>query len=279
MPEHVAICNLIVIGITVVASLRGFADARFLEAWLHDVQRILRRGEWHRLLTSGLVHLDVPHLAFNMFSLYSFGRLVERDFGVGTFLAVYVSAVLGGNLLSLLLHRREAYRALGASGGVCGVIYAAIFLLPGGSVYLFLIPFPIPSWLFALVYLLYSIYGIKTRLGNIGHDAHVGGAVIGLLTATALYPHIVPQNPWLYAGVMGISAAVFLGLLIPWRFRAAAARRTPNLTRREAKALEQHRLRDRRVDALLEKIAQSGMDSLTDAERDELFRLSRDEDA
>jgi membrane associated rhomboid family serine protease len=145
-----------------------------------------------------------------MYSLYSFGAAVELFFGPGTFLAIYLASIVGGNLLALLLHRNEDYYALGASGGVCGVIFACIFLVPGSSVQLFFIPVNIPAYVYAVLFMLFSYYGIRAQRGNIGHDAHLGGAIIGLLTATALQPSIIRQNPVLYPVVMSLAILLFV---------------------------------------------------------------------
>lgn len=203
--------TIAIIVVTVLSSLIGFRNVGYLQRHLLDVQRVLQKREWPRLLTSGLLHADLSHLFFNMFSLWSFGGAVEACCGWGFLLAVYVAAVLGGSLLALALHRREQYRALGASGGVCGVIYAAIFLVPGTSVVVFPLPIPIPAWLFAILFVVISFAVMRTRIGNIGHDAHLGGALVGLLVATALRPSLVAENPLLFATVVVITV-VLLGV-------------------------------------------------------------------
>ncbi len=135
MNVPLAITNLVVIAVTVYFSYRGFTDKSWLNRHLFSTQSILRDRQYYRLISSGAVHADWVHLIFNMFSLYSFGSAVELIFGPVTFLATYLAGIVGGNILALLLHRKEDYRALGASGGVCGVIFACIFLLPGSSVH------------------------------------------------------------------------------------------------------------------------------------------------
>ena len=121
---------------------------------------------------------------------------------------IYAVSILGGNILSLLVYRNTHYRALGASGGVCGIIYASVFLLPGGSIYILPIPFPIPSWTYAILFLLISIYGMRSGRGNIGHVAHLGGALIGLLATFILFPRAVLAQPWLLLLIVAISAGI-----------------------------------------------------------------------
>jgi len=219
-----AILNWAVIALTVILSYVGFTNPRFLNRYLFSSQEILRSGQYDRLISSGALHANWVHLLFNMFSLYSFGSAVELFVGPGTFLITYLAGIVGGNLFALLLHRNENYHALGASGGVCGVIYACIFLLPGSSVMLMFIPIPIPAYIYAVLFMLFSFYGIRSKFGNIGHDAHLGGAIIGLLAATVMHPSIVPANPVLYPVVM-LLAVVLLVLLSVNPLRLIQARK------------------------------------------------------
>ena len=107
------------------------------------------------------------------------------------FVIIYIVSLIFGNLLSLYFHKDEYwYSAIGASGAVTGILYAAILLEPSMSLYMFFIPIPIPGYVFGIGYLLYSIYGIKNRVGNIGHDAHFGGAVGGYALTLLLMPSL-----------------------------------------------------------------------------------------
>jgi len=222
MNEPLATINIIVIALTAYFSYRGFVNTVFLRRYLFSTQSILASRQYYRLVSSGLLHADWTHLLFNMFSLYSFGSAVELLFGPGTFLTTYLAGIIGGNILALLLHRKEDYYALGASGGVCGVIFACIFLLPGSSVQLFFIPISIPAYIYAVLFMLISYYGIRAQRGNIGHDAHLGGAIIGLIAATAMHPSIVPNNPVLYPVVILLAASLLVFLYIgPLIFRGA----------------------------------------------------------
>ena len=144
------------------------------------------------MFSSGFLHVDNAHLFFNMFTLYFFADVVIAYLGSFKFLIIYLGSLLLGNLLSLYFHKDEYhYSAVGASGAVTGIIYSAILLQPDMSLYMFFIPIPIPAYIFGVGYLLYSIYGMKNSIGNIGHDAHFGGAlggyVITLILATWLF--------------------------------------------------------------------------------------------
>jgi membrane associated rhomboid family serine protease len=118
--------------------------------------------------------------------------------GVIKFLLIYLASLIVGNLLSFYFHKDEYhYSAVGASGAVMGVLYASILLYPEMSLFLFFIPIPIPAWIFGIGYLLYSIYGMRSRLGNIGHDAHFGGAIAGYVLTLFFVPSLFQTDLWI----------------------------------------------------------------------------------
>ena len=183
--------TIIIITANVLISLKGFKDFSFFEKYKFNVGGV-RRGEQIRLFSAGFLHVDMAHLFLNMFTLYFFSHVVIDYLGAFGFAVVYLGSLLLGNLLSLYFHKNEYhYSAVGASGAVMGILYSAILLQPDMSLYMFFIPIPIPAYIFGIGYLLYSIYGMKNRIGNIGHDAHFGGAiggyVITLIFATWLF--------------------------------------------------------------------------------------------
>ncbi|GAB5563927.1 MAG: rhomboid family intramembrane serine protease [Winogradskyella sp.] len=174
----------------VIISIKGFDDRLFFEKYKFNVGAI-KRGEQIRMFSSAFLHADMTHLFFNMFTLYFFANTVIYELGQANFVIIYVASLIFGNLLSLYFHKDEYwYSAIGASGAVTGVLYSAILLYPGMSLYLFFIPIPIPGYIFGIGYLLYSIYGMKKRIGNIGHDAHFGGAVGGYAITLILLPSL-----------------------------------------------------------------------------------------
>ncbi len=189
-----SIVTMVIIAANALISFKGFSDYSFFEQYKFNVGAIIR-GEKIRMLTSGFLHVDTAHLFFNMFSLYFFADVVIAYLGSFRFLIVYLGSLLLGNLLSLYFHKNEYhYSAVGASGAVMGIIYSAILLQPGMSLYLFFIPIPIPAYIFGIGYLLYSIYGMKNRVGNIGHDAHFGGAIGGYVITLILATWLFEKN-------------------------------------------------------------------------------------
>lgn len=183
--------TILIIAANVLVSFKGFRDHSFFEKFKFNSGAI-RRGEYLRILSSGFLHVDNSHLFLNMLTLYFFSGVVISTMGSISFALIYTASLLVGNLLSYYFHKDEPeYNAVGASGAVSGIIYAAILLYPDMDLYLFLIPVPIPAYVFGIGYMLYSIYGMKRRLGNIGHDAHFGGAVGGYVLTLLLAPWIL----------------------------------------------------------------------------------------
>ncbi len=277
-----AVANLAVIAVTLLVTMRGFSDPGFRDRMIMDAQAVLRGREYHRVLTSAFLHADWGHFGFNMFSLFAFGSAIELTAGAPVFLLIYFASIVGGDLLSLALHRRENYRALGASGGVSGVVFAAIFLFPGGGVRIFPLDFPIPAWIYAIFFVLTSIYGIRTRHGNIGHDAHLGGALVGLLLTALLFPQVVGHSLWLFLLILGITVGFFVFLArfpsgIPRPQPRTSGRFTRNPSRPKVVPFPKgERSGDQAViDILLEKVSERGIEGLTPAERELLERLSK----
>ena len=191
---NLSLVIIIIIAANVIISLKGFNDFGFFERYKFHVGAI-KGGDKIRMFSSGFLHVDTTHLFFNMFTLYFFAPVVVDYLGSLSFLIVYMVSLTLGSLLSLFFHKNEYnYTAVGASGAVTGILYAAILLQPGMSLYMFFIPIPIPAYIFGIGYLLYSIYGMKNKVGNIGHDAHFGGAIGGYVTALILMPSLLQTN-------------------------------------------------------------------------------------
>ena len=184
---------LLIIGANVIFSYMGFNDINLFNKYKFQVGAV-KRGEVIRHISSGFLHADFSHLLFNMITLYFFAPIVIGTLGVTSFLLIYFASLLLGSLLSFQYHKNEDYySAIGASGAVSGILYAAIMIYPEMTLRLFF-AIPVPGWLFAIGYMYYTIYGMKNQVGNIGHAAHLGGAIAGYLFALFLVPSIVSNH-------------------------------------------------------------------------------------
>lgn len=204
--------NKFVLGIiiaNVLVSMKGFNEYAFLDKYKLQVGKILG-GEKVRMLTSGFLHVDWMHLGFNMYALYLFGDVVAGVLGNVSFLIIYAGSLLAGNMYSIFYHKSEPYySAVGASGAVSGILYSAILLYPNMTLMMFPLPIPIPAYVFGVGYLLYSIYGMKKQLGNIGHSAHLGGAIGGFAITLLLFPVLITEN-LLMVGLLAVPIILLL---------------------------------------------------------------------
>ena len=188
-----SVVTLVIIAANAIISFKGFNDVEFFNKYKFNISSI-QRGNKLVIFSSGFLHIDVTHLAVNMLTLYFFAGSVISYLGVTGFLGVYFASLLLGNVLSYFFHKDEMhYTAVGASGAVVGVLYSAILLRPDMMLGLFFI-IPIPAYVFGIGYLLYSIYAMKKRQDNIGHDAHFGGAMGGYFLTILLQPGIIQES-------------------------------------------------------------------------------------
>src|SRR3954471_2455890 len=261
-----------------IISFNGFNDRRFYNRLVFQVEKILAYKDYKRIVTSGFLHVNWWHLLFNMFTLYAFGGTLESSLGALQFVLIYFLSLIGGNLLSLFIHRQHGgYRSVGASGAIAGVIFAAIALFPGLNLSFFGIPLPIPAWLFGLVYILISIYGIRSRKDNVGHDAHLGGALLGMIVAILFHPEVLAQN-YLAILIIGLPALIFLYVIITRPHFLLVDnyffRNQEDFYSIDHKYNQERANKQKEIDRILEKIHKKGIKSLTRQERELLKRES-----
>ncbi|MBL8007305.1 MAG: rhomboid family intramembrane serine protease [Ignavibacteria bacterium] len=155
--------------------------------------QIVHEKKFYQMITSAFLHADFMHLFFNMFALFTFGTFLESFFvqSLGTFsgsiyfFLIYFISLICGSLLTVVFHyNNPEYVAVGASGAVSGIVFSYIIFFPQSMLYVFFIP--MPAYLFAVLWIAFSVYGMKSRLGNIGHEAHLGGALGGFASTLIL---------------------------------------------------------------------------------------------
>jgi len=262
--------TILIIVANVIVSLVGFRNTKFMDRYLFRVGSILKLKQYDRLLTSGFLHVNFLHLFFNMFTLFFFGSFLEQGSPLPgyMYLLIYFASLLLGNLLALVLNKNnDGYSAVGASGAVSGVLFATIALSPSTKLYLFF-ALGVPAWIYGIGYMLYTIYGIRNKAGNIGHEAHLGGALAGILIMVAYQPALLKLHPWVILG-MTVPALVFLFIAIRYPhwllfgFLKPRSERNYTLDDRynDRKVAEQEE-----IDRILDKIGKTGMQSLTDKE-------------
>lgn len=284
--------TLILLMANLGASLYAFQNPGFMYKYMFRIDAILERKEYFRLLSSGFLHGSQNHLLVNMLSLYFCGTGVEQIFGPVWFSVIYFGSLVGGNLLSLLMHRYNgSYSALGASGAISGIIFALVYLVPNTIFLLFFI-IPCPAWLFAILFVGYSIFGMQTRHGNIGHEAHLGGAAVGMVLAILIMPSFLEPNWWivllllvptLVALYMLYQSPTALTDLVKGKLPFGKGRgrkgkivdfRSGGGPYGKGSRNQERPSRQQEMDALLDKVAKKGWDGLSREEQERLNELS-----
>lgn len=180
----------LLIAANVVASLFALSNTQFMEKNLFHVGPILSGKEWHRMVTSGFLHGGFLHLFVNMYVLFMFGGFIERTLGTTAYLVVYFAALLGGNGWALLENKNKpSYRALGASGATSGIVMSFILFRPFEPLMIFPIPFFMPAVVLGLLFLVGSAILSQRENKSIGHEAHLGGALAGILATILMHPN------------------------------------------------------------------------------------------
>lgn len=203
----------LIIGFTVLISIMAFNNQELFVKMKHWPYEEARRGEYYRWLTSGFLHGDWMHLLFNMFTLFFFGKYVEfffrelfPGFGGTLYLFFYLAAIVAASSATYQKYKNtSSFASIGASGAVAAVLFASILLDPTIGIMIFLIPIPIPGFIFGILYLWYSSYAARRGGDNIDHTAHFFGAVFGfffpVLLEPSLFVHFIGQLQQWFANV------------------------------------------------------------------------------
>ena len=202
-----SISFIIILIATIAMSYYGFNNATFFNRYMFNVGAV-QKGDYVRLISSGFLHANWEHLIFNMISLFFFYEIVTDSMGELLFVLIYFGSMLLGNVFSLQIYKRQSYySAIGASGAVSGIIFTAIALYPKAIKVNFL-----PGWLFGALYFGYSVFMMfnPQKGDNLGHTAHIGGALFGLAVVVLYAPTIVIHNA-LYLGIMALPL-VYMGV-------------------------------------------------------------------
>ena len=182
---------LIIILLNSIISYKGFGDRYLFQKFYFKMDEI-KNGQYYRFLTSGFLHVDKQHLIFNMITLYFFGDFVLNAFGIFWFFCIYLTCLILGSLFCFIIHNNDNnYSAVGASGAVTGILFSAILAYPNLQLALLFFPIPMPGYFFGVAYLAYTFYGLKKQNDGIGHSAHLGGAIGGILLSILLMPKLI----------------------------------------------------------------------------------------
>jgi membrane associated rhomboid family serine protease len=137
-----------------------------------------------QLVSYSFLHVNLTHLAFNMYGLWMFGRELEYLLGRWMFIKLYFASVLSASILQLLVTSLTGsiYPTVGASGGVFGLLLAYGMCFPNRIVILLIPPIPLPAWLFVMLYAAIELtLGVTGTQAGVAHFAHLGGMIGGYM--------------------------------------------------------------------------------------------------
>lgn len=180
------IYTIILVGLTVLTSIKAFSDGRLYDNFIFAPGRMSNNPrEYYRFLSHGFIHGNWPHLIFNMLALWSFGDFVEGVFAASgiriAYLLLYLTGIVAASVPSYYKHRHDRYSSLGASGGVAAIVFAGIAINPWSGIGFLFLPFAIPGVVFGALYLIFSAYMARRGDSHIDHDAHFWGSVYGFV--------------------------------------------------------------------------------------------------
>ena len=188
---------VVIFGVTIAASLYGlYRSPQFIERCLFRPYFFLRKQRYETIVTSGFVHGDFGHLLLNMVTFYFFAFPLESRIGPARFALLYLLGLIASDLGTYFKHRNDPdYASLGASGAISAVLFAAIVYFPEMKLFIIPIPVPIPAPLFAVGYVAYSWWSARQARGRINHDAHLVGALFGVV-------FVMLTDPQAWAGML-----------------------------------------------------------------------------
>ena len=203
--ENISITIGIIV-ITCLISFSAFSSQKIMNDLIMWPTEMREKNQWYRFISSGFLHGDIVHLIFNMVTLFMFGQGIvepacEELSGKWMYLVLYFGGMVIADIPSYLKHKDDyQYRSLGASGAVSAVVFAGIVFFPTMKMGLFFIPPIIPAYIFGPLYLLYCVWAAKQSRDNINHDAHLWGALFGLVFPIALHPYLFQRMIGLITG-------------------------------------------------------------------------------
>jgi membrane associated rhomboid family serine protease len=178
--------------ITIITSVMAFNNVELLSNLILHPYSVARNKHTYTVITSGLIHNDWMHLIFNMFSYYFFAFQLERLMGHWQFGLLYIASLILSDLPTIYKHKDDyGYRCLGASGAVSAVIFGYIMYGPTTGMMIMPIPVEIPAIIFGPLYLVYCYFASKNARDNVNHDAHMYGALSGLILVIIFDHHVV----------------------------------------------------------------------------------------
>lgn len=228
------------------------------------------------LFTSIFTHYDFLHLAFNMIFLYFTGKIFEQLFDQRRLLYTYLLGGVFGGILEIIAHavfpklQLTSDLVIGASGAIMAIFVAIAFFRPNYKVNLFGI-LPIRLIFLAGLYLLSDLLGLGSGDGT-AHFAHIGGAILGMLSIQNLHSS---SNIVLRAERFGNWLSSLFKRSSQPRMKVKKGGQTTGRPKSDEQFAAEAKERQETIDRILDKISKSGYESLTKKEKEFLFNQSK----
>lgn len=189
--EHQIYSTYIILIIAAIVSFIGFNNEGFRDKYLFYPYGIKNERQYYRFVTNVFLHGDMQHLIFNCVTFYIFGTYLEVRLLViyhdpimtqVVFWTLIFGSMVTSSMYAYYKHRFDPYyRALGLSGVACAVLFATFTLDPNMEIRNMIFPIPFKAWMYGIIYLGFEIYANRTKKSNIAHDAHISGAIFGIV--------------------------------------------------------------------------------------------------
>ncbi|GAA4319565.1 rhomboid family intramembrane serine protease [Flaviaesturariibacter amylovorans] len=275
MPGYIGLGLLIA---TFIVTYQGLRHTLLMERYQFWVDGVRVHRDYKRLFTSIFLHMSWGHFVLNVLGIFFIGGMMEATLGPVAFALLYLASGVGGNALLLWLKRYEpGYTTMGATGAISGVLFAAVALFPQSTMMLVFIP--MKAWFFGLAFMILTIWGIRSGRGGVAYEAHLGGALAGMMIGLLLQPQALTAN-WIYITAVTVPALVFLYIaarkpqLLHVDLFPSSGRQPARVLNLEDRYNSDKKIRQEEIDRILDKIHRKGMGGLTARERQLLKEYS-----
>ncbi len=255
------------------------------------VDKVLNQNQYRRLWSAPWIHNHWSHLLLNTLMLLGLGCATKSPLDTPNFLFVFLLSAVGGNLLALYISRNDQSGqcyAVGAAGGISGVLMASLTLSPSLTLSIPSLSFPLPLWPLAIAFIAVSVFALKPYRGTTNHDAHLGGAILGLLFSPIVAPESLQTTLWLAAVLLLPTVVLFYALVrapegVPAGSFALADASLAAQKWGSGGSIPQDEgnfisLEDE-LNSLLDRITQGGYHNLSDLERERLRAIATEKQA
>ena len=234
-----------------------------------------------QLITYMFMHADFTHLFFNMFALWMFGMELENLWGSKKFLIYYTICGLGAAIANLFIAPLFSLvgPTIGASGSVYGVLIAFGYLFPNRYIYIYFM-IPIKAWILVILYIGLEVFAVASQSqSGIAHIAHLGGAVVGII-------YLLLTNKSKMSFVNNFKKSKFSSFTSnpqnygkPFSEPKSTGYNANSKDINEKEYVNEYDLQQKisqgKIDTILDKLSQSGYQSLTEEEKKILFEESK----